>query len=177
MRNDDLISRDALIMAIRDEHIVSGSTKARMLDIVKEAPTVGEWVSVKDDEDLISRAAAIAEIEDYIEEYSDVDPETGLHNPKWCAMEEAKDILVKLPAAQTCGWISVKDGLPKEMQDVLLKFPSNMAVGFYVKGGWMVYSGGDWATDICENDEVPQYWMPLPEAPKEVDDERSNGNA
>ena len=75
------------------------------------------------------------------------------------------------------GWISVKDGLPKEMQDVLLKFPSNMAVGFYVEGGWMVYSGGDWTTDICEDDEVPQYWMPLPEPPKEVDDERSNGNA
>jgi len=74
-------------------------------------------------------------------------------------------------------WISVKDGLPKEMQDVLLKFPSNMAVGYYVEGGWMVYSGGDWTTDICEDDEVPQYWMPLPEAPKEVDDERSNGNA
>lgn len=48
MRNDDLISRNALIMAIRDAHIVSGSTKARMLDIVKKAPTVGGWISVKD---------------------------------------------------------------------------------------------------------------------------------
>ena len=49
MRNDDLISRDTLIMAIRDAHIVSGSTKARMLDIVNEAPTVGGWISVEDE--------------------------------------------------------------------------------------------------------------------------------
>lgn len=68
-------------------------------------------------DDLISRSAAIAEIEDYIEEYSDVDPETGLHNPKWCAMVEAKDVLVKLPAAQTCGWISVKDKMPEVSAD------------------------------------------------------------
>lgn len=49
MPNDDLISRDALIMAIRDAHIVSGSTKARMLDIVKKAPSVGGWISVDDE--------------------------------------------------------------------------------------------------------------------------------
>lgn len=48
--------------------------------------------------DLISRAAAIAEIEEYIEEYSELEPETGYHNLKWCAMEEAKDVLSMLPA-------------------------------------------------------------------------------
>lgn len=49
------------------------------------------------DNDLISRAAAIAEIEDYIEEYSELEPDTGYHNLKWCAMEEAKDVLTMLP--------------------------------------------------------------------------------
>lgn len=49
-------------------------------------------------DDLISRAAAIAEIEEFIEEYSELDPETGYHNLKWCAMEEAKDVLTMLPA-------------------------------------------------------------------------------
>lgn len=48
--------------------------------------------------DLISRAAAIAKIEEYIEEYSELEPETGYHNLKWCAMEEAKDVLSMLPA-------------------------------------------------------------------------------
>lgn len=48
--------------------------------------------------DLISRAAAIAEIEEYIDEYSELDIETGYHNLKWCAMEEAKDVLLTLPA-------------------------------------------------------------------------------
>lgn len=49
-------------------------------------------------DNLISRAAAIAEIEEYIEEYSELEPETGYHNLKWCAMEEAKDVLLMLPA-------------------------------------------------------------------------------
>lgn len=48
--------------------------------------------------DLISRAAAIAEIDEYIEEYSELEPETGYHNLKWCAMSEAKDVLTMLPA-------------------------------------------------------------------------------
>ena len=48
--------------------------------------------------DLISRGAAIAEIEEYIEEYSELEPETGYHNLKWCAMEEAKDVLSMLPS-------------------------------------------------------------------------------
>lgn len=48
--------------------------------------------------DLISREAAIAEIEEYIEEYSELEPETGYHNLKWCAMQEAKDVLSMLPA-------------------------------------------------------------------------------
>lgn len=47
--------------------------------------------------ELISRDAAIAKIEDFIEEYSELDPETGYHNLKWCAMEEAKDVLATLP--------------------------------------------------------------------------------
>ena len=48
--------------------------------------------------DLISRAAAIAEIEEYIDKYSELEPETGFHNAKWCAMEEAKDVLLRQPA-------------------------------------------------------------------------------
>lgn len=47
--------------------------------------------------DLVSRAEAIAEIENYIEEYSELEPDTGYHNLKWCAMEEAKYALTMLP--------------------------------------------------------------------------------
>jgi len=49
-------------------------------------------------DDLISREAAIDKIEEYLEEYSELEPETGYHNLKWCAMEEAKDVLLMLPA-------------------------------------------------------------------------------
>ena len=66
-------------------------------------------------DDLISRAAAIAEIEEYIEEYSELEPETGYHNLKWCAMEEAKDVLSMLPAVDAAPvvhgrWEEVDDG-------------------------------------------------------------------
>lgn len=64
--------------------------------------------------DLIFRAAAIDEIEEYLEEYSELEPETGYHNLKWCAMEEAKDALLALPAADAVQvvhgrWIDHKD--------------------------------------------------------------------
>lgn len=71
---------------------------------------IDDDVSADGSDDLISRSAAIAEIEDYIEEYSDVDPETGLHNPKWCAMEEAKDVLIKAPAAPSITVTHVNHG-------------------------------------------------------------------
>jgi hypothetical protein len=59
--------------------------------------------------DLISRAAAIAEIEEYIEEYSELEPETGYHNLKWCAMEEAKDVLSMLPAVDAAPVVRCKN--------------------------------------------------------------------
>ena len=57
---------------------------------------------------LISRAAAISEIEEYIEEYSELEPETGYHNLKWCAMEEAKDVLLMLPAVDAAPVVHAK---------------------------------------------------------------------
>lgn len=70
-------------------------------------------------------------------------------------------------------WISVKDRLPSESKDVLLMFPMNMAVGFLKNGEWFVNSGCNWYTAVIEDDgdEPPTYWMPLPEPPKEDDDE------
>lgn len=59
-----------------------------MADLISRVAAIAE----------ISRVAAIAKIDEYIEEYSDLEPETGYHNLKWCAMEEAKDVLSMLPA-------------------------------------------------------------------------------
>ena len=57
-------------------------------------------------DDLISRQAAIDSLDEYIEEYSyDLD-ENGYHNPKWCAMQEAKMTIQRLPSAERRGrWI------------------------------------------------------------------------
>ena len=66
-------------------------------------------------------------------------------------------------------WISVKDRLPEDSQDVLMCFDLDyMAVGYIEKCDtgvyWYAYTGGEWFTD-CECE--PLYWMPLPEPPKE----------
>lgn len=65
------------------------------------------------------------------------------------------------PAQPEQRWIPVTERLP-ENEDVLIQFPSNMAVGRYC-GEWRINSGGNWETEICVDDEKPIAWMPLPE--------------
>ena len=50
-------------------------------------------------DDLISRQAILGKIRDYIEEYSDLEP-NGEHNLKWCAMREAEEVVLTEPPAQ-----------------------------------------------------------------------------
>ena len=49
--------------------------------------------------DLISRQDTIDRINEYIEEYSEIDSD-GNHSEKWCAMQEAKMTIKNLPSAQ-----------------------------------------------------------------------------
>jgi hypothetical protein len=49
--------------------------------------------------DLISRQGTIDRINEYIEEYSEIDSD-GNHSEKWCAMQEAKMIIENMPPAQ-----------------------------------------------------------------------------
>lgn len=63
--------------------------------------------------DLISRRSMLEQIEEYIEEYSEVDS-NGLHNLKWCAMEEAKILLEREPVVDAMPvihgrWIDIPD--------------------------------------------------------------------
>ena len=107
--------------------------------------------------DLISRAAAI---------------NVFMGKPPECYYTSyIVDELNSLPtvdAEPVRQWISVKDRLPETMTDVLLKFTSNMAVGYIGCDGWWVASGGNWYTRVMEGvDEMPQFWTPLPEPPKE----------
>ena len=45
---------------------------------------------------LIDADALMLKIQEYIEEYSDID-ENGVHDPKWCAMKEAEMVIYKAP--------------------------------------------------------------------------------
>lgn len=66
-------------------------------------------------------------------------------------------------------WVSVKDRPPEERVEVLIAFPHSMCVGFLSNGRWCVNSGDGWCTGVYEEDgdALPLYWMPLPEPPKE----------
>lgn len=65
-------------------------------------------------------------------------------------------------------WVSVKDRLPAEDEDVLILFKENMAVGFLSTAddspiSWYAYANDGWYTS-CETS--PLYWMPMPEPPE-----------
>lgn len=56
----------------------------------------------------------------------------------------------------------LKGNTPDPYVDVLIKFPSNMAVGFIDRDNvWSVYSGGGWYTEVAKNDEQPIAWKAL----------------
>ena len=61
--------------------------------------------------DLISRQDTIDRINEYIEEYSEIDSD-GNHSEKWCAMQEAKMTIENMPSAQQ--WISCEERLPED---------------------------------------------------------------
>ena len=95
--------------------------------------------------DLISRSAAIAEIEEYIEEYSELD-ENGYHNLKWCAMEEAKETLLMMPAIDAVEVIRCRDCKYAHMTyDGEVKYCDRISMadedGDY---GYALYLPGDW---------------------------------
>ena len=70
--------------------------------------------------DLISRQDTIDRINEYIEEYSEIDSD-GNHSEKWCAMQEAKMTIENMPSAQPeQRWIPCSERLPDEGYSVLV---------------------------------------------------------
>ena len=60
-------------------------------------------------------------------------------------------------------WVSVEDRLPDDFKLVIVSQLSAVFTGTCEAGEW--FSGSNLGI------QAPEYWMPLPEAPKEVSDE------
>ena len=103
--------------------------------------------------DLISRQDTIDGINEYIEEYSEVDSD-GNHSEKWCAMQEAKMTIEDMPSAQPeQRWIPCSERLPEYGENVLC-----------------YYEDDDYGVNHIIDDEDGEWfwdgvvaWRPLPE--------------
>lgn len=87
---------------------------------------------------------------------------------QWC-LSELQDIL-DADVAPSPQWIKCEDKLPPFVEDVLLFFDSSMAVGYLREK-----HGSETTWDIIDENgcgigahSKPLYWMPLPDAPKDV---------
>lgn len=70
------------------------------------------------------------------------------------------------------GWISVDDRLPEAIYDCLVWYSCDTPFGKSKSVDITYCSRGDWCTKHLNGDNiVVLYWLPLPEPPKEVENE------
>jgi hypothetical protein len=69
-------------------------------------------------------------------------------------------------------WISVKKQLPPNGLDVLIRFESNCAVGYYISAVdvWCIYTDNEGHADMVTGAR-PLFWMSLPEIPETQEDD------
>ena len=135
----------------------------------QDAPDINVGSMIKD---------AIDRINEYIEEYSEIDSD-GNHSEKWCAMQEAKMIIENMPSAQPeQRWIPCDERLPEEnhwlggsgkqfSDEVLVN-----VVNYDDEDMWVYISqtiDGMWALELPRHCEITA-WCELPEPYKEKND-------
>ncbi len=62
-------------------------------------------------------------------------------------------------------WVSVKDGLPKEDEHVLVSGEDGVFRAYLYSDSWTCYPLGSYASDGCVFGIT--HWMPLPDAPQD----------
>lgn len=105
---------------------------------------------------MIDEKKLIEEIEEYIEEYSDVD-ENGYHNLKWCAMMEALEVIKQQPKIGE--WILCSERLPEHEEKVLTCKNGHIEIHEYDKkrNMWI-----DLRTNWAWSAHMVNAWQPLP---------------
>jgi hypothetical protein len=71
------------------------------------------------------------------------------------------DALYKIQPVKTGKWIPTSERMPEVMDEVLLLFEENRAVGFYSDGSWCIFTGNGFYTELAEDEDHPNAWMPL----------------
>lgn len=75
----------------------------------------------------------------------------------------------------TPSWTSVEDKLPEATYDCLVWYSCDTAFGKCKSWGIAHCSRGDWYTKHLDGDNIEVlYWMPMPEPPKEEENEQFN---
>ena len=69
-------------------------------------------------------------------------------------------------------WISVKDRLPENIDDVLITDGEDVVIAYYSRGGWGYQEGILEAENydgmaVIRISTKPTHWAPLPELPQE----------
>ena len=120
-------------------------------------------------DDLISRQDTIDRINEYIEEYSEIDSD-GNHSEKWCAMQEAKMTIENMPSAQPePRWIPCSERLPETSGTYLV---SGMWESGRVAVGDCEYTSYDGYFNTAWNFDVLA-WMLLPEPYQESEQDEN----
>lgn len=106
---------------------------------------------------MIDEKKLIDEIEEYIDEYSDVD-ENGYHNLKWCAMMEALDTITRQPKVGE--WIPVSEGVPdnSKYETYLCTLDGELCGIEDPFTGMCGFENGKWDEGDCVI-----AWQPMPE--------------
>ena len=139
-----LIDGDALLRELTAKPMVSGAAKAAAMDLVRAAPTIGGWISVKD---------RLPESGKHVLTTCEIKSLYGYKNRYVCEAFYAEEYSIpegKYPEDTDCYDYNEEDD------------------EYYLKEGWyeVIHNWGEYSSVVI--DDYVTNWMPMPGLPEEV---------